>query len=75
MPAWQTMVEPIVSTVAREMGSAVTSHMADDPEVSGMNSMLEPMLQSASGLFGAQLGQALGRLGTEVVSGTDVGCR
>lgn len=74
MPAWQTMVEPIVSTVAREMGSAVTSHMADDPEVSGMNSMLEPMLrQSASGLFGAQLGQALGRLGTEVVSGTDVG--
>ncbi len=74
MPAWQTMVEPIVSTIAREMGSAVSSQMAEDPSMAGMTQMLQPMLQqSASGLFGAQLGQALGRLGTEVVSGTDVG--
>lgn len=74
MPAWQTMVEPIVSTIGREMGSAVSAQMAEDPAMAGMNQMLQPMLQqSASGLFGAQLGQALGRLATEVVSGTDVG--
>ncbi len=74
MPAWQTMVEPIVTTIAREMGSAVSTQLSDDPAMAGMTPMLQPMLQqSAAGLFGAQLGQALGRLGTEVVSGTDVG--
>ncbi len=74
MPAWQTMLEPIVSTIGREMGRAVSGQLVDDPALAGMQGMLQPMLrQSASGMFGAQLGQALGRLATEVVSGTDVG--
>jgi putative hydrolase len=74
MPAWQTMVEPIVSTIAREMGSAVMSQMAADPSMSGLTQMMQPMLQqSASGLFGAQFGEAVGRLGAEVCGATDVG--
>lgn len=74
MPTWQTMVEPIVASIASSLGTVMTERMSGDPELAGMQQMFQPMLrQSASSMFGAQLGQTLGQLAAEVVSGTEVG--
>ncbi len=73
MSTWQTMVEPIVSTIASSLGEVMTKRMSDEPELAGMQQMFQPMLQqSASSMFGVQFGQALGKLATEVVSATEV---
>jgi putative hydrolase len=73
MATWQTMVEPIVSTIASSLGDVMTKRMSDEPELAGMQQMFQPMLQqSASSMFGVQFGQALGKLATEVVSATEV---
>ena len=74
MPTWQTMVEPIVTSIATSLGAVMTDRMAKDPQLTGIQQMFQPMLQhSAASMFGAQLGQAIGKLATEVVSATDVG--
>jgi putative hydrolase len=74
MTTWQTMAEPIVSTIATSLGEVMGQRLGDDPALSGMQQMFQPMLhQSASSMFGVQFGQALGKLATEVVSATDVG--
>jgi putative hydrolase len=73
MATWQTMVEPIVTTIASSLGEVMTKRLSDEPEMAGMQQMFQPMLQqSASSMFGVQFGQALGKLGTEVVSATEV---
>jgi len=73
MATWQTMVEPIVTTIASSLGEVMTKRLSDEPEMVGMQQMFQPMLQqSASSMFGVQFGQALGKLGTEVVSATEV---
>jgi putative hydrolase len=73
MATWQTMVEPIVSTIASSLGEVMTKRISDEPELAGMQQMFQPMLQqSASSMFGVQFGQALGKLATEVVSATEV---
>lgn len=73
MATWQTMVEPIVSTIATSLGEVMTKRISDEPELAGMQQMFQPMLQqSASSMFGVQFGQALGKLATEVVSATEV---
>lgn len=73
MATWQTMVEPIVTTIATSLGEVMTKRLSDEPEMAGMQQMFQPMLQqSASSMFGVQFGQALGKLGTEVVSATEV---
>ncbi len=44
------------------------------PDLGGMLSNIEPMLaRMSSSMFGAQIGQAVGNLAGEVVSGTEVG--
>jgi len=73
MATWQTMVEPIVTTIASSLGEVMTKRLSDEPEMARMQQMFQPMLQqSASSMFGVQFGQALGKLGTEVVSATEV---
>lgn len=74
MDAWQEMVEPIVSTIAGGLSDVMGDRMSSEPMLAGLQAMLQPMLQqSASSMFGIQLGQALGNLATQVVSGTDIG--
>ena len=73
MATWQTMVEPIVTTIASSLGEVMTKRLSDEPEMAGMQQMFQPMLQqSASSMFWVQFGQALGKLCTEVVSATEV---
>ena len=67
-PVWATVVEPVAEHVVAAMGEAMPE------EVRRMAGPLVGLLgQAGSAMFGQQLGQALGGLAGEVVSGSDVG--
>lgn len=80
MPVWQRLVEPVADHIADAMEGALSFGEGDSdesnaiPGMQGMEQMLRPMLRtSGASMFGLQLGQALGRLATEVVGATDIG--
>lgn len=88
MPVWRTMTEPVAAGVAAAMTAAMQEQLGnlgegELPQIPGMPpgmdprdllGQMEPMMRRmSSGMFGAQLGQAVGGLATETVSGTEVG--
>jgi len=67
-PVWAKVVEPVAEHVVAAMGQAMPA------ELKQMAGPLVGLLGQAGGaMFGHQLGQALGALAGEVVSGSDVG--
>ncbi|CAN5863415.1 zinc-dependent metalloprotease [soil metagenome] len=67
-PVWAAVVEPVAEHVVAAMGQAMSA------EVKQMAGPLVGLLGQAGGaMFGHQLGQALGALAGEVLSGSDVG--
>jgi putative hydrolase len=87
LPVWQRLVEPVAESVATAMAD-VMNQQAPPPEVAelaelrehglaDMHEMAElaaPMIRQMGGsVFGLQVGQAIGALAGEVVSGTEVG--
>jgi putative hydrolase len=68
VPGWQPLVEPVAERVAAAMASAVPGEIAG--QVGPMMSMIR---QVGVSLWGAQAGQGLGALATEVVGVTDIG--
>ncbi len=88
MPMWRDLVEPVAIGVSTAVVSAMRAQMGqlggeDLPEMPGLPAgmdpsalmgQMEPMLARMSGsMFGAQVGQAVGALAGDLVSGTDVG--
>jgi putative hydrolase len=87
MPTWRTLVEPVAEGVARAIGGAMRSQMEQlgpealpegilpaglDPQA--LLGQMEPMLAKMSGsMFGVQVGQAVGTLAADVLTGTEVG--
>ncbi len=87
MPVWRTLVEPVAEGVGRAVGAALHTQLEQlgegalpegmfppgvDP--STLIGQMEPMVAKMSGaMFGLQVGQAVGALATETVSGTEVG--
>ncbi|WP_241668343.1 zinc-dependent metalloprotease [Pedococcus bigeumensis] len=87
MPMWRTLVEPVAEGVGRAVGDAMRAQLQElgegglpegilpagmDP--AAMLGQMEPVLAKMSGaMFGLQVGQAVGTLATETVSGTEVG--
>jgi putative hydrolase len=72
MPVWRQLVEPIAANVASAMGEAMASQAP--PEMAAMLGSAGAMLrQVGGGVFGMQVGQAIGQLAGEVLSTTDVG--
>jgi putative hydrolase len=87
MHTWGSLVEPVAEGVGRAVGDAMRAQLSElgegalpegmlpaglDP--SALLSQIEPMLATMSGsMFGLQVGQAVGTLATETVSGTEVG--
>lgn len=75
MPVWRRLVEPVATSMADAM--AGTLDVSEGPEaqmLAGMNQMLRPMLRSSgASILGLQAGQSIGKLATEVLSGTDNG--
>lgn len=87
-PAWQTLTEPVAAGVAAAMTGAMQEQLrelgdGELPQIPGLPAgvdprtllgQIEPMMRRMSaGMFGAQVGQAIGTLATETVSGTEVG--
>ncbi|PRY15114.1 zinc-dependent metalloprotease [Kineococcus rhizosphaerae] len=72
MPVWRQLVEPIAANVAAAMGDAMAAQAP--PEMAAMIGQAGAMLrQVGGGVFGMQVGQAIGQLAGEVLSTTDVG--
>ncbi len=80
LPAWKTLVDPVASRVTAALGKAVESGLAGEampPELRGLISGPNPfsgIMQQVGGVvFGAQVGQALGALATDVLASSEVG--
>src|SRR4051812_7877988 len=72
MPFWSQLAEPVASSIA----DALTSVLQDQApeEMAGMIQNAGKLVRGVGGtLFAVQLGQVVGQLSTEVVSGGDVG--
>ena len=68
LPAWQRLVEPVARKVVETAGTAVPE------EMQAMAGPMVGMAQQLTGaMFGGQVGQGVGQLAGEVVTGTDVG--
>lgn len=69
---WQEIAGPVASAVADAMSSAVAKQAP--PEMAAMLGQASGMLRTMGGnMFGMQVGQAVGKLSTEVLSGFDIG--
>lgn len=72
MPVWQEMTEPVAASIAKALTQAMQEHAPD--EAQDMLAGAERLLRNVGGtLFAMQLGQVVGRLSMEVVSGGDIG--
>ena len=68
LPAWSELIDPLAEKVVAAMTSALPQ------EAAAMVGPIAGIMGRMGGLmFGAQVGQALGRLADEVVTSTDVG--
>ncbi len=72
LPVWQELAAPVATSIADAMTSALSEQAPDD-----MQSMIQgagKLMRMVGGtLFASQLGQVVGNLSKEVVSGGDVG--
>jgi putative hydrolase len=72
MPFWTQLAEPVALSIANSL-TAVLRDQADE-EMSGMIEGAEKLMRNVGGtLFAIQLGQVVGQLSSEVVSGGDIG--
>lgn len=72
MPLWTQLAGPVANSIADSL-TKVMSEQAP-PELQGMLANAGSMVRAVGGtLFAMQLGQVVGQLSTEVVSGGDIG--
>ncbi|HLS93479.1 MAG TPA: zinc-dependent metalloprotease [Microbacterium sp.] len=72
LPVWQEMAEPVATSIADALTEALRTHTPEEMQDVVQNATR--MLRQVGGtLFAAQLGQVVGKLSKEVVSGGDVG--
>ncbi|MCL2482115.1 MAG: zinc-dependent metalloprotease [Propionibacteriaceae bacterium] len=80
LPAWKSMIEPVIGTLASAISQAAQHRLADqtegeaDGEMVGLQSIMHPILSRAiSAMFGAHVGEGLGQAATTTMTGTDLG--
>ncbi|MEO6942454.1 MAG: zinc-dependent metalloprotease [Terrimesophilobacter sp.] len=72
MPIWTQLAEPVASSIADALTRVLHDQSPDD--MGDMIAGASKLMRNVGGtLFAMQLGQAVGQLSTEVVSGGDVG--
>jgi len=72
MSVWSQLAEPVATSIADSLADVLQEHSSD--EMSGMIEGASKLMRNVGGtLFAMQLGQVVGQLSTEVVSGGDVG--
>lgn len=72
LPVWQELAEPVATSIADALTATLSEQAPEDMQdlVKGAGRLMRTV---GGSLFATQLGQVLGRLSTEVVSGGDVG--
>jgi putative hydrolase len=72
LPVWQELAEPVATSISDALTSALTEQAPEDMQslVQGAGRLMRTV---GGSLFATQLGQVVGRLSLEVVSGGDVG--
>jgi putative hydrolase len=72
MPVWTQLTEPVATSIANALTEVLAEQAPE--EMNGMMAGASRMMRNLGGtLFAMQLGQVVGQLSTEVVSGGDVG--
>ena len=72
MPLWVQLAEPVANSIAGALTNVLTDQAPE--EMKGMIAGASQLMKQIGGtLFAIQLGQVVGQLSTEVVSGGDVG--
>jgi len=72
MPVWSQVAEPVATSIADALTEVIDQQAPE--ELKSMLSGASRIMRSVGGaLFAVQLGQVVGQLSTEVVSGGDVG--
>nr|WP_081864005.1 zinc-dependent metalloprotease [Mycetocola saprophilus] len=72
MPVWTEVAEPVASSISDALATVLQEQAPE--ELRGMIAGASQMLRSVGGaLFAMQLGQVVGQLSSEVVSGGDIG--
>lgn len=72
LPVWQELAEPVATSIADALTNALREQAPEEMQelVQGAGRLMRTV---GGSLFATQLGQVVGRLSTEVVSGGDVG--
>jgi len=76
LPAWKSMIEPVVTILSGAVSEATQSRMdeAAEGELADFQSALHPFMSRAvAAMFGAHLGEGLGRAAMATLTGTDLG--
>ncbi|TBN57311.1 zinc-dependent metalloprotease [Glaciihabitans arcticus] len=72
MPFWQQLAEPVATSIANALSDTIKEQAPE--EMSEMIAGASNMVRNVGGtLFAMQLGQVVGQLASEVVSGGDIG--
>ncbi|WP_374107278.1 zinc-dependent metalloprotease [Cryobacterium sp. 1639] len=72
MPLWSQLAEPVATSISDSLTKVLTEQAPE--ELRGMLAGASQMMRSLGGtLFAMQLGQVVGQLSSEVVSGGDIG--
>jgi putative hydrolase len=72
MPVWIQLAEPVATSIANSLAGVLREQAPE--ELGGMLDSASQMMRNVGGtLFAMQLGQVVGQLSTEVVSGGDIG--
>ncbi len=72
MPIWTQLAEPVAGSIADALTGVIQEQAGDDLE--GMMANAGQLMRNVGGtLFAMQLGQVVGQLASEVVSGGDIG--
>ncbi|MCU1549514.1 MAG: zinc-dependent metalloprotease [Glaciihabitans sp.] len=72
MPVWSQLAEPVATSIANSL-AAVLQDQAPEEMGEMINGASQLMRNVGGTLFAMQLGQVVGQLSTEVVSGGDIG--
>lgn len=74
MPVWTQLAEPVANSIANSLTEVLTQNAPEDGEFDEMIQGASKMMRNVGGtLFAMQLGQVVGQLSSEVVSGGDIG--
>src|SRR5690625_837028 len=76
MDNWREMTDPVATSLSEALTRAITEQLPGQlpEELQGAFGNMQPMMKNLGGsMFGLQLGQAIGELAQEVLSGTDTG--